>query len=30
VNPQASELDDAADVVITGTAAQVLPELLED
>jgi len=30
VNPQASELDDAADVVLTGTAAQVLPELLED
>jgi NAD-dependent deacetylase len=30
VNPQASELDDAADVVLTGTAAQLLPELLED
>ncbi|MEJ8839749.1 SIR2 family NAD-dependent protein deacylase [Ramlibacter sp. AN1133] len=30
VNPQASELDDAADAVLRGTAAALLPELLED
>ena len=30
INPQPSELDDAADAVLRGTAATVLPELLED
>ncbi|NML48119.1 NAD-dependent protein deacylase [Ramlibacter sp. G-1-2-2] len=30
VNPVASELDDAADVVLRGTAATLLPQLLED
>lgn len=30
VNPHPSELDDAADAVLRGTAAQLLPELLED
>jgi NAD-dependent deacetylase len=30
INPQTSELDDAADVVLTGTAAGLLPALLED
>ena len=30
VNPQPSELDDAADAVLCGTAATLLPELLED
>jgi len=30
VNPQASGLDDAADAVLTGTAAALLPELLQD
>jgi NAD-dependent deacetylase len=30
LNPQASELDDAADAVLRGTAATVLPELLEE
>ena len=30
VNPQATELDDVADVVVAGTAADVLPELLSD
>lgn len=30
VNPDATELDDAADAVLRGTAAGLLPELLED
>jgi NAD-dependent deacetylase len=30
VNPQPSELDDAADAVLAGTAAALLPELLQD
>lgn len=30
INPQPTELDDAADAVLRGTAAQLLPELLED
>jgi NAD-dependent deacetylase len=30
VNPHPSDLDDAADAVLAGTAAQLLPELLED
>jgi NAD-dependent deacetylase len=30
VNPHASDLDDAADAVLRGTAATLLPELLED
>jgi NAD-dependent deacetylase len=30
VNPEPTELDDAADAVLTGTAARLLPELLED
>jgi NAD-dependent deacetylase len=30
LNPQPSELDDAADVVLRGTAAGTLPQLLED
>jgi NAD-dependent deacetylase len=30
VNPHASELDDAADAVLRGTAATVLPELLQE
>jgi NAD-dependent deacetylase len=30
INPQPSDLDDAADVVLTGTAAGLLPRLLED
>jgi NAD-dependent deacetylase len=30
LNPHASELDDAADVVLRGTSAQLLPQLLED
>ncbi|MBC5764238.1 SIR2 family NAD-dependent protein deacylase [Ramlibacter albus] len=30
VNPHASELDDAADVVLRGTAAALLPQLLEE
>jgi len=30
VNPHASDLDDAADAVLRGTAASLLPDLLED
>lgn len=30
VNPEATELDDVAQVVLRGTAAQLLPKLLED
>jgi NAD-dependent deacetylase len=30
VNPEPTELDDAADAVLRGTAAQLLPQLLED
>ena len=30
VNPHPSDLDDAADAVLRGTAAALLPELLED
>jgi len=30
VNPHPSDLDDAADAVLSGTAAQLLPQLLED
>lgn len=30
LNPEATELDDAADAVLRGTAATLLPELLED
>jgi NAD-dependent deacetylase len=30
VNPKPSELDDAAHAVLHGTAAQLLPQLLED
>jgi NAD-dependent deacetylase len=30
VNPEPTELDDAADAVLCGKAAQVLPQLLED
>ena len=30
VNPHPSDLDDAADAVLCGTAAQLLPQLLED
>ena len=30
VNPHPSDLDDAADAVLRGTAAQLLPQLLED
>jgi NAD-dependent deacetylase len=30
VNPEPTELDDAADAALTGTAARLLPELLED
>jgi NAD-dependent deacetylase len=29
VNPHPSDLDDAADAVLRGTAAQLLPQLLE-
>ncbi len=30
INPEPTELDDAADAVLRGTAAQLLPQLLED
>jgi NAD-dependent deacetylase len=30
VNPHASDLDDAADAVLRGTAASLLPLLLEE
>jgi NAD-dependent deacetylase len=30
VNPEPTELDDAADAVLQGTAAALLPQLLED
>ena len=30
VNPQPTDLDDAADAVLRGTAAQLLPQLMED
>lgn len=30
INPQPSELDDAADAVLCGTAARLLPQLLDD
>ena len=30
INPDPTELDDAADAVLTGTAAGLLPSLLED
>jgi NAD-dependent deacetylase len=30
VNPEATELDDVADAVLRGKAAQLLPQLLED
>jgi NAD-dependent deacetylase len=30
INPDASDLDDAAQVVLRGTAATLLPQLLED
>lgn len=30
INPQATDLDDAADAVLRGTAAQLLPQLMED
>jgi len=30
INPEPTELDDAADAVLRGKAAQLLPQLLED
>jgi NAD-dependent deacetylase len=30
VNPHASDLDDTADAVLRGTAATLLPQLLEE